>query len=92
MSKISIYESEVIKPLFKDYDDDSPDLQFHNNRHTYWTMLRDEHALDPENYLAAVEKKYGIKPQKFHDGSFTDKYDIVDDKAYLAYLVKYGVK
>lgn len=91
MSEIKIYK-EASDPIFQDFDDDSPDILFHRNRYTYWAMLKEERELDPENYLHAIEKKYGIKPIKLYDGSFTDKYEIVDQKAYLAYLVKYGVK
>ena len=88
-----------IKP-FKDYDDDDPEIDRRKNRWNYWEALkkvRKEYmndvselagqfdAFDFEDYLL---ENYGLK-MNIVDGNITDGYEIVDEKKYLIFLLKF---
>jgi hypothetical protein len=83
-------------PTFKDYDDDDPDIEKRKNRWDYWQALkkvrkeymnqnREFDAYDFEDYLIG---QYGIK-MGIIDGNITDGYEIVDEKKYLIFLLKF---
>jgi hypothetical protein len=83
-------------PHIQDYDDDDPDIERRKNRWNYWEALkkvRKEYmeqnkqfdAYDFEDYLIG---QYGIK-MGIIDGNITDGYEIVDEKKYLIFLLKY---
>jgi hypothetical protein len=85
----------IIKP-FQDYDNDDPDIDRRKNRWNYWNALklvRKEYmeqnkqfdAYDFEDYLIG---QYGIK-MGIIDGNITDGYQIVDEKKYLIFLLKF---
>lgn len=85
----------TIKP-FKDYDDDDPEIERRKNRWNYWEALkkvRKEYMLqnkefdayDFEDYLMG---QYGLK-MNIVNGNITDGYEIVDEKKYLIFLLKY---
>lgn len=85
----------IIKP-FKDYDDDDPEIDRRKNRWNYWEALkkvRKEYmaqnkefdAYDFEDYLTG---QYGLK-MNIVDGNITDGYEIVDEKKYLIFLLKF---
>ena len=85
----------TIKP-FKDYDDDDPEIDRRKNRWNYWEALkkvRKEYmsqnnefdAYDFEDYLTG---QYGLK-MNIVDGNITDGYEIVDEKKYLIFLLKF---
>ena len=82
---------------FQDYDDDDPALHQRKNRWKYWEALKKVRveymgnktnfdAYDFEDYL---EKKYGVK-MNIVNGNITDGYEIVDEKLYLIFLLKWG--
>ena len=83
-------------PPFKDYDDDDPNLDFRKRRWDYWAALklvrkeymeqnREFDAFDFEDYLAG---QYGLK-MNIVSGNITDGYEIVDEKKYLIFLLKF---
>lgn len=85
----------TIKP-FKDYDDDDPLIEQRKKRWDYWAALklvRKEYmaqnkefdAYDFEDYLIG---QYGIR-MNIINGNITDGYEIVDEKKYLIFLLKF---
>jgi len=86
-----------ISKSFQDYDDDDPALHQRKNRWHYWNALkkvRTEYmetktefdAYDFEDYILS---KYGVK-MNIVNGNITDGYQIVDEKLYLIFLLKWG--
>ena len=85
----------TIQP-FQDYDDDDPEIDKRRNRWNYWEALkkvRKEYMLqnkefdayDFEDYLTG---QYGLK-MNIVNGNITDGYEIVDEKKYLIFLLKF---
>ena len=83
-------------PQIQDYDDDDPNIDQRRNRWNYWEALkkvRKEYieqnkefdAYDFEDYLTG---QYGLK-MNIVDGNITDGYEIVDEKKYLIFLLKF---
>jgi len=83
-------------PQIQDYDDDDPEIEKRKNRWNYWEALkkvRKEYmgqnsefdAYDFEDYLTG---QYGIK-MNIVNGNITDGYEIVDEKKYLIFLLKF---
>jgi len=83
-------------PHIQDYDDDDPEIEKRKNRWNYWAALklvRKEYmeqnnefdAYDFEDYLVG---QYGIK-MNIVNGNITDGYEIVDEKKYLIFLLKF---
>ena len=83
-------------PQIQDYDDDDPEIEKRRNRWNYWEALkkvRKEYmgqnsefdAYDFEDYLIG---QYGIK-MNIVNGNITDGYEIVDEKKYLIFLLKF---
>jgi hypothetical protein len=83
-------------PQIQDYDDDDPNIVQRRNRWNYWEALkkvRKEYmaqnsefdAYDFEDYLIG---QYGIK-MNIVNGNITDGYEIVDEKKYLIFLLKF---
>jgi hypothetical protein len=83
-------------PHIQDYDDDDPHIDQRRNRWNYWEALkkvRKEYmaqnkefdAYDFEDYLTG---KYGLK-MNIVNGNITDGYEIVDEKKYLIFLLKF---
>jgi hypothetical protein len=83
-------------PHIQDYDDDDPNLDFRKRRWNYWVALklvRKEYmeqnkefdAYDFEDYLIG---QYGVK-MNIVNGNITDGYEIVDEKKYLIFLLKF---
>jgi hypothetical protein len=83
-------------PQIQDYDDDDPEIDRRKNRWNYWDALkkvRKEYmsqnnefdAYDFEDYLTG---QYGLK-MNIVDGNITDGYEIVDEKKYLIFLLKF---
>jgi hypothetical protein len=80
---------------FEDFDPQDPDIEFRNNRWDYWNTLRKirtEAFYDiPEgqfDFSEYVEKNYGIR-MHIVDGNITDKFDIVDEKLYTFFILKW---
>jgi len=83
-------------PHIQDYDDDDPKIDFRKRRWDYWAALkvvRKEYmeqnkqfdAYDFEDYLVG---QYGLK-MNIVGGNITDGYEIVDEKKYLIFLLKF---
>jgi len=83
-------------PQIQDYDDDDPNIEQRKNRWNYWEALkkvRKEYieqnkefdAYDFEDYLTG---QYGLK-MNIVNGNITDGYEIVDEKKYLIFLLKF---
>ena len=83
-------------PHIQDYDDDDPEIDKRRNRWNYWEALkkvRKEYmeqnkefdAYDFEDYLIG---QYGLKMNIFN-GNITDGYEIIDEKKYLIFLLKF---
>jgi hypothetical protein len=83
-------------PHIQDYDDDDPEIERRKNRWNYWEALkkvRKEYmqqnkefdAYDFEDYLVG---QYGLK-MNIVNGNITDGYEIVDEKKYLLFLLKF---
>jgi hypothetical protein len=83
-------------PHIQDYDDDDPEIERRKNRWNYWEALkkvRKEYMLqnkefdayDFEDYLVG---QYGLK-MNIVNGNITDGYEIVDEKKYLIFLLKF---
>jgi hypothetical protein len=86
----------TIKP-FKDYDDDDPDINRRVNRWKFWVNLKtirlefiQKHGnFDIELFDTFIQETYGIRLLTV-DGNITDGFDIVDEKLYTVYLLKFG--
>jgi len=86
----------TIKP-FKDYDDDDPDINRRINRWKFWVNLKtirlefiQKHGnFDIELFDTFIQETYGIRLLTV-DGNITDGFDIVDEKLYTVYLLKFG--
>jgi len=83
-------------PHIQDYDDDDPLIEQRINRWNYWEALKkvrkeymqqnsDFDAYDFEDYLIG---QYGLK-MNIVNGNITDGYEIVDEKKYLIFLLKF---
>ena len=83
-------------PKIQDYDDDDPNIEQRKKRWDYWAALklvRKEYmaqnkefdAYDFEDYLIG---QYGIR-MNIINGNITDGYEIVDEKKYLIFLLKF---
>jgi hypothetical protein len=83
-------------PHIQDYDDDDPEIERRKNRWNYWEALKkvrkeymDQNkefdAYDFEDYLVG---QYGLK-MNIVNGNITDGYEIVDEKKYLIFLLKF---
>ena len=82
---------------FRDYDDDDPDINRRLNRWKFWTnlkMIRLEYIQKNGNFNIELFDKficetYGIKLLTV-DGNISDGFDIIDEKLYTVYLLKFG--
>jgi hypothetical protein len=83
-------------PHIQDYDDDDPLIEQRKRRWNYWEALKkvriefmaqnkEFDAYDFEDYLVG---KYGLK-MNIVNGNITDGYEIVDEKKYLIFLLKF---
>lgn len=83
-------------PKIQDYDDDDPLIEQRRNRWNYWEALKQVRkefmaqnkefdAYDFEDYLTG---QYGLK-MNIVNGNITDGYEIVDEKKYLIFLLKF---
>ena len=83
-------------PQIQDYDDDDPLIEQRRKRWDYWAALKlvrkeymeqnkDFDAYDFEDYIIG---QYGIR-MNIVNGNITDGYEIVDEKKYLIFLLKF---
>ena len=86
----------TVVPKIQDYDDDDPNIEQRKKRWDYWAALKlvrkeymeqnkDFDAYDFEDYIIG---QYGIK-MNIVNGNITDGYEIVDEKKYLIFLLKF---
>jgi hypothetical protein len=87
-------------PQIQDYDDDDPLIEQRRNRWNYWEALkkvRREYMLDIEqlggqfdafDFEDYLVENYGLK-MNIVNGNITDGYEIVDEKKYLIFLLKF---
>jgi len=83
---------------FQDFDDDDSKLTRRLSRWKYWNNLKrlmneftkETGSKDHHEYIVWLENKYGFRPIETNDGMMTDDLDIVDEKKYLIYILKYG--
>lgn len=86
----------TVVPKIQDYDDDDPNIEQRKKRWDYWAALklvrkeymeqnREFDAYDFEDYLTG---RYGLK-MNIVNGNITDGYEIVDEKKYLIFLLKF---
>ena len=81
---------------FQDYDDDDPALQQRKNRWHYWNALKkvrteymeNKTEFDAYDFEDYIQTKYGVK-MNIVNGNITDGYEIVDEKLYLIFLLKW---
>jgi hypothetical protein len=85
----------------QDWDDDDPDAEFHRNRWDYWQAM----GKIAQEYRAAkdkcrvsipaphlwrwIEEQYGLRVSLDANGYITDKYEVVDEKKYTMFLLKF---
>ena len=87
-------------PQIQDYDDNDPEIDRRKERWNYWEALKKVRieymndvaqlggqfdAFDFEDYLIA---NYGLK-MNIVNGNITDGYEIVDEKKYLIFILKF---
>jgi hypothetical protein len=83
-------------PHIQDYDDDDPEIDRRRKRWDYWAALKlvrreymeqnkEFDAYDFEDYLIG---QYGVR-MNIVNGNITDGYEIVDEKKYLIFLLKF---
>ena len=87
----------LISKNFQDYDDDDPELQRRVNRWKFWQSLKlirleymeKYNQFDIEGFDKFIKETYGLRLLTV-DGNITDGFDIIDEKLYTIYLLKYG--
>ena len=85
----------TIKP-FQDYDDDDSNIKQRANRWKYWEALKtvrkeymeSKNGFDVYEFEDYLLNKYGIR-MNLVSGNITDGYEIIDEKKYLIFLLKF---
>jgi hypothetical protein len=83
---------------FQDFDDDDQSWEKRKNRWKYWTNLKnlkleftsETGSRDHKEYTKWLANKYGFRPTENIDGMLSDDYEILDEKKFLVYILKYG--
>ena len=85
---------------FQDFDNNDPDIEFRRRRWKYWAALKKSRLeytdsliplgekFDADDFETYIKENYGIQIHQA-DGSITDTYDIVDEKKYLVFFLKW---
>ncbi len=86
---------------FHDFSPDDPDIEFRLRRWKYWAALKKirleymntltelGEKFDERDFKNHIEETYGIQLHEDAGGSITDKYQIVDEKKYLVFVLKW---
>lgn len=84
---------------FEDFDPDDPDIEFRNTRWEYWGILKKirtealanspQEQLGQLDFVEYMKDNYGIKLHTKYNGAISDKFDIVDEKLYTFFLLKW---
>lgn len=85
-----------ISKNFQDYDNNDPAIEFRKKRWQYWEALKEvrkEYMLSKTQFDAYefedfLLQKYGLK-MNIVNNNITDGYEIVDEKKYLLFLLKF---
>jgi hypothetical protein len=85
----------TIRP-FQDYDDDDLNIKQRANRWKYWEALKtirkeymkSKNGFDAYEFEDYLLNNYGIR-MNLVSGNITDGYEIVDEKKYLVFLLKF---
>lgn len=83
---------------FQDYDDTDSNIEKRLSRWKYWQNLKllknefkeETGSTDHREYKIWLENKYGFIPIETSDGMMTDDLDIIDQKKYTFFVLKYG--
>jgi hypothetical protein len=83
---------------FQDYDDYDDDIEKRKNRWKYWTNLKnlklefreETGSRDHREYMKWLVDKYGFRPKENIEGMLSDDYEVLDEKKFLVYILKYG--
>lgn len=81
---------------FKDYDDDDPAIEFRKKRWQYWEALKEvrkeymkkSDQFDAYEFEDFLLENYGLK-MNIVNNNITDGYEIVDEKKYVLFLLKF---
>lgn len=79
-------------------DDEEALQEYKRKRNEHWLRLRRARAewqnivddLDLAEFWDWITDVYGIKPQKDAYGNVTASYDVIDEKKYTVFLLKFG--
>lgn len=86
---------------FQDYDENDPEIEFRKKRWNYWESLKKirkeymqdiadlDGQFDAYDFEEYVKENYGFK-MNILDGNITDKFEIVDEKKYIFFILKFG--
>jgi len=83
---------------FQDYEDDDADIEKRKGRWKYWTNLKnlklefitETGSRDHREYIEWLVDKYGFKPRENIEGMLSDDYEVLDEKKFIVYILKYG--
>jgi hypothetical protein len=89
-----------IPKSFQDYDENDPEIEFRKKRWNYWESLKKirkeymqnnylDGQFDAYDFEEYVKENYGFKMNTL-DGNITDKFEIVDEKKYIFFILKFG--
>ena len=81
---------------FQDYDDNDPNIEQRTNRWKYWKALKtirkeymeSKNGFDRYEFEDYILNIYGIR-MNLVGGNITDGYQVVDEKKYLIFLLKF---
>ena len=84
-------------PMYADDDEALQDLRRKRNEHwarmrnarTYWMTEHKLRSLD-DNFWLWLKKDYGIIPHRDTEGNLTEGVDIINEKLYTLFLLKFG--
>lgn len=85
----------IVNKNIVDWDDDDPDKNYRENRMRFWNALKKcrndmvdvfEFNMNTFNYY--LKEQYGLQVIMSGD-KITDKYEIVDEKKFLIFKLKY---
>jgi hypothetical protein len=85
-----------IPKSFQDYDDDDPEIDRRRQRWDYWAGLKKARVeymetrkeFDAYEFEEYLEQNYGLKINMVN-GNITDGFQIVDEKKYLVFILKF---
>lgn len=58
------------------------------NARTYWMTKHQLRSMD-DNFWLWLRDEYGLVPHRTDDGNLTEDYNVVDEKKYLLFLLRF---